>query len=58
MSVEAVQEDLAFLASEIVASPDRMQLLRSTFEAALMRLGHDNEDIVKAVDLFYARALH
>lgn len=57
-NLEHTKKDLAFLTAEIVSPPDQLLLLRSSLEAALMRLGHEPGDIIKAVDEFYVRTLH
>lgn len=58
MSLEAIRADLAFLSEKLDSPMDRLLLLRSSFEAALMRLGHDPEEVEQVMDEYYNKALN
>lgn len=58
MTDDKIRQDLAFLTENIKSPPDKMKLLRSTLEVALLKLGHAQEDVTAALDEFYRMAVH
>jgi hypothetical protein len=58
MTLEMTKNDLAFLTENIVSPPDQLLLLRASLELALLRLGHEQDNITQALDGFYKRTLH
>lgn len=55
MNLDTVQEDLFFLTENIVRPVEHMVMLRPTIEMALLRLGHQQQEVLLALDEYYKR---
>lgn len=58
MTSQEAMNDLAYLTAEIRTPPERMEMLRSTLELSLLKLGHSAENAAAAVADFFKRTVH
>lgn len=56
--LESAKNDLAFLTADIVSPYENLVLLRASLELALLKLGHEQENVTTVVDEFYHRTLN